>query len=210
MTWSAIIPLKPPGKRKTRLAARLSAAQRDHLAEAMFHHVAAVLCAVPSILDIALLAESPLPGWPGRWIQDHGRGLNAELCDAAKSRGPRHLLVIHADLPCLAASDILDLTADEARSAIAPDRHGTGTNALALRGDAAMSFAFGAHSFERHRAQMLRRMRVVKRVGLALDIDTPDDLAMAERAGLRHTDFKYNFDPDSCGALPSACRRAEL
>ncbi len=181
-SWSAIIPLKPPGQRKTRLARRLSAAQRDRLAEDMFHHVASILRAVPSISEIALLSESPLPGWAARWIHDHGRGLNVELSESAKTYRTQNLLVIHADLPRLEVADIFDLTtARDTRSAIAPDRHGTGTNALAIRKEDSMSFAFGDHSFPRHLALARRPLRVVERIGLALDVDTPDDLDIAGR-----------------------------
>jgi 2-phospho-L-lactate guanylyltransferase len=181
-SWSAIIPLKPPGQRKTRLAGRLSPAQRDRLAEDMFQHVASILRAVPSIAEIALLSKCPLPGWAARWIHDHGRGLNAELSEAAKNYRTQNLLVILADLPQLEVADIFDLTtACEARSAIAPDRHGTGTNALAIRKDDAMRFAFGDHSFARHFALAKRPLRVVERIGLALDVDTLDDLDIAGR-----------------------------
>jgi 2-phospho-L-lactate guanylyltransferase len=183
-SWSAIIPLKPPGQRKTRLAARLDAGQRDRLAEDMLRHVASILRAVPAIAEIALLSASPLPGWAGRWIHDDGRGLNAALCGAAKSCRTQNLLVIHADLPLLAEADVFDLTADETRSAIAPDRHGTGTNALALCEQAERRFAFGDRSFARHCARAQSPLRVVERIGLALDIDTPEDLDLAcERAG---------------------------
>lgn len=184
-SWSAIIPLKPPGWRKSRLAGRLSAAQRDRLAEEMFHHVAGVLRAVPAIVDVALLSECALPGWAANWIRDQGRGLNAELCDAAKPRQAKNLLVIHADLPLLTAGDVFDLIAgDQSGSAIAPDRHGTGTNALALRGVAGFGFAFGALSFARHLARARGPMRVVERIGLGLDVDTPEDLDLArESAG---------------------------
>jgi 2-phospho-L-lactate guanylyltransferase len=184
----AIIPLKPPGQRKSRLAGRLSAEARDRLAEAMFHHVACVLRAVPAIVEIALLCECALPGWPARWIRDEGRGLNAELRDAAISRRSKNLLVIHPDLPLLAPADIVELIAsDHSGSAIAPDRHGTGTNALALRGDAGFEFAFGAQSFARHLARAGGKLRVVERPGLALDVDTPEDFdsfrARAEALG---------------------------
>jgi len=178
-SWSAIIPLKPPGQRKTRLAGRLSPAQRDRLAEDMFHHVASILRAAPSIAEITMLSESPLQGWAARWSHDHGRGLNAELPDAARSCRTENLLVIHADLPFLTAADILDLTAtDQTRSSIAPDRHGTGTNALALREDFPI-FAFGDRSLASHLALAQSPLRVVQRIGLALDIDTPDDLDLA-------------------------------
>lgn len=177
--WSAIVPLKPTGQRKTRLAGLLSVEQRDRLAIAMFHHVAATLRAVPAIADIAILSPSAPPGWTAGWIRDQGRGLNAELYDAAAARG-QNLLIIHADLPLLTAADIFELiSCSPTRSAIAPDRHGTGTNALALRDQPDFDFAFGDNSLPRHLAQARRPLRMVERLGLGLDVDTWDDLVLA-------------------------------
>ncbi len=94
------------------------------------------------------------------------------------------IAVFHADLPRLGAEDVAALLAAGERGgcAIAPDRHGTGTNALAIGDGRAFSFAFGADSFARHRAQAGERFEIVTRPGLALDVDTPDDLRIASRA----------------------------
>ena len=68
--------------------------------------------------------------------------------------------------------------------AIAPDRHGTGTNALSLPIPAAQDFrfAFGDDSFARPRAEAGRLGLEVETVfsrGLEQDIDEPSDLADA-------------------------------
>jgi 2-phospho-L-lactate guanylyltransferase len=63
---------------------------------------------------------------------------------------------------------------------IVPDRHGTGTNALVLSPPDAIEPSFGPGSFARHmaaaeRAGVPHRAEVVRT--LALDVDTPADLA---------------------------------
>ena len=183
--WTAIIPFKPAGARKTRLAGRLTAAQRDGLSEAMFNHVARTLAATPELGRVVLLSSIRPPGWAGEWLPDAGRGLNAELHHAAQALGAANLLIIHADLPFLTPADVSALIAAAADGcAIAPDRHGTGTNALALRDAAGFTFAFGAGSLQRHGAMAKARARILARPGLSLDIDTQADLDLAISQGL--------------------------
>jgi len=176
LNWQAIIPLKSRGERKTRLAARLSAAERHALAEAMFAHVASIVRATPGIAAITVLSGAPPPGWDGTLETDKGRGLNSELTELAQQLGGP-LLVIHADLPLLCEADVAAmLEAGQHGYAIAPDRHETGTNALALRDPTAFAFAFGPGSFARHRTAAGDDAQIVARRGLAFDIDTPADL----------------------------------
>lgn len=185
MRWIALIPLKPPAEGKQRLSGRLDPAARARLGRAMFHHVAAEIGAVPRIGTTVVLSRTTPERWAGGWVKDRGGGLNAELEDARKSLGRGPLLVIHADLPLLRSADVELLLADAeaAGLAIAPDRHGSGTNALALADDRPFAFQFGTDSFVAHRAQAGARCRVLTRQGLALDVDTPDDLDAALRCG---------------------------
>ncbi len=174
MKWTALVPLKAAGARKTRLSPALSATERDRLAEAMFGHVAAALKHCTTIVRTVVLAEAPPPAWDGDWVRDGGGGLNAELAAAARLlAGP--VLAIHADLPELAKEDVRALLAAAGDGgAIAPDRWGHGTNALALpRGSSA--FHFGPESFVRHRA-MLPEGTIVRRRGLERGVDLPEDL----------------------------------
>ena len=185
MIWSALVPLKPAAERKSRLAEVLSGDERAMLSQRLFDHVATVLAAVPDVAIVTLLADRRPSGWSGGWsggwIADTGRGLNAELQAAAVARP---LLVIHADLPLLSVADVEALlaAAEGSGCAIAPDRHGSGTNALALADARGFAFGFGAGSFARHRAQAADAA-VVERLGLGLDLDTPDDLDAAAAAG---------------------------
>ena len=183
--WNAIVPFKTAGARKTRLAPALSPTERDRLAQALFDHVIGVLDACPAIARISVLSEADPEMDAGRaaldWLPDRGLGLNAEL-QSVTIAGPR--LVIHADLPLVTPDDVEALlAAAQGGAAIAPDRHGTGVNALALDAGVAIEFRFGPGSLARHQEQ--RRLAVVARQGLALDVDTPDDLAEAVRLGFR-------------------------
>jgi 2-phospho-L-lactate/phosphoenolpyruvate guanylyltransferase len=183
--WTAIVPIKPAAERKTRLRELLGEAERATLAERMLAHVLTTLCAAPTIADVTVLASELPEGWTGRWILDLGRGLNPELDDACHAI-PRQVVIIHADLPLLSIDDVRALTAAAARGvAIAPDRHDIGTNAIALAETATFRFAFGPDSLSRHVAAAGARGALVRRTGLAFDIDTPDDLAPARAAGDR-------------------------
>ena len=79
---------------------------------------------------------------------------------------------------------------------VVPDRHGIGTNALLLHPPDAMEPSFGEGSHARHlgnaRAAGIHA-ETVQLPSLALDLDTPDDLAVVEqtlastRGGAAHT-----------------------
>jgi 2-phospho-L-lactate guanylyltransferase len=181
MSWTALVPVKAPASRKMRLADKLAPVEREWLGAQMLTHVLAVLCDSNNVGDVIVLSPERPMAWAGPFRLDQGRGLNAEL--AAAARGPK-TLIVHADLPLLGTADIAALT-EGGGIAIAPDRHGTGTNALALAEPGGFGFAFGPDSFGRHCAVAGDRARVVNRPGLALDVDTPEDLAAALALGLR-------------------------
>lgn len=185
MIWTALVPLKQPEARKSRLAGRLSPEARQRLSLLLFEHLVDVLRSVPSIGPILPLVEQAPVGWSGRWIRDEGRGLNAELEAARVVLGTVPLLVIHADLPLVEPADVAALLAraEEGGAAIAPDRHGEGTNAVALMAGRVFAFAFGPHSLARHRATPNDPSALVERTGLGFDCDTSDDLDRAIAAG---------------------------
>ncbi|MES2303364.1 MAG: 2-phospho-L-lactate guanylyltransferase [Pseudomonadota bacterium] len=183
MTWTAIVPLKAAADRKTRLAGALDGTETAALAQGMADHVIATLAGVPAIGSIRVL--SPMSGAsPGTvWEPDHGKGLNAELDRVCATLAGEPLLIVHADLPLICAEDVTALlsAAEAAGAAIATDRHGMGTNALAMRAAACVGFAFGADSLARH-LERLPHAAVLRREGLAIDIDTADDIAAARGA----------------------------
>ena len=184
MTWTAVIPLKGRGEGKTRLASRLGPEERRRLIQQLFRHVAGVLRQSPAISKIVLLSDLRPDDWTGEFVADQARGLNHELQSLAEMLGPHPLLIIHADLPLVSSDDIAALLAEPLEGcAIAPDREGTGTNALALRDPSGFAFAFGVDSFARHLEEARDGARIVARQGLGLDIDTPDDLDAAIALG---------------------------
>src|SRR3546814_20566370 len=94
------------------------------------------------------------------------------------------MIFIHGDLPLLVPEEIDALIqAAGGGCALAPDRHGSGTNAIALMAAAPFEFAFGENSLALHRTTSGRRAAIVRRLGLSLDVDTPDDLDAAIAAG---------------------------
>lgn len=185
MSWTAIVPINYGREGKTRLAARLSPEQRARIAENMTRHVLQELSGVRDIASVRVLSALRPHFVSDQWIADQGRGLNAEIAAARGLFANEPVLFIHADLPFLQAEDVQALLDAAAHSgaAIAPDRHGLGTNALALADGRPFSPAFGANSFSRHKA-LLPDAAIVERTGLSFDLDEPEDLDLARARGL--------------------------
>jgi 2-phospho-L-lactate guanylyltransferase len=92
---------------------------------------------------------------------------------------------VPGDCPALDPAEVSALLALRGDVVIVPDRHGTGTNALALTPPDVMAPAFGEGSFDRHRALAAAAgasFVVADARSLELDVDTPDDLAALRRA----------------------------
>lgn len=181
-----VIPVKPFGEAKRRLATAMDAATRANLARDLFGHVFAEAAQFAGPGSVVVVSRSPEIL---QFAEMHGAAalpegpepeLNAALeCAAARARaeGVARLLVIASDLPLLGRDDLAMLADD--RCAVAPDTHGTGTNALLWPLTPDAGFHFGENSFARHCAAARRcrwEPRIVISAGLAHDIDVPDDL----------------------------------
>lgn len=191
MTCWAIIPVKGTELGKQRLAGVLGGAERKHLVAAMLGHVVAAVEGAKDIDRVALLGSSRHGLSDGiELLTDPGTGLNPALASAfttAVEAGATRVVIVFADLPQLTCAEVEQLAA-EPHIAIAPDRHGTGTNALSLPLPAAsgFTFAFGPDSFARHQAEAARiavPIAAIHSPGLQRDVDEPADLPDA--AGLR-------------------------
>ncbi len=106
-------------------------------------------------------------------------------CRRAAESGASAALVLPADLLLLTPNVIARFlrAAGDADVAVAPDRAEMGTNALLLRPPCALAPLFGPDSFARHRARAATQgltVATVRLPELALDLDTPDDLALAQ------------------------------
>jgi len=189
MTVWVVIPVKPPGEAKTRLAQVLGLDQRARLAQSMLQHVYSAAKGASGDLRIALLGPSRL-GLPAQicLLDDPGGGLNAAVASALAeitAQRAERMVVLFADLPHLTSGEVARLTnMTGSVVGIAPDRHGSGTNALSLPLPAAarFGFAFGRDSFARHCAETERlglKAEIIDSPGLASDIDVPGDLSDA-------------------------------
>lgn len=184
--WQALVPIKQGATGKSRLGGVLDDGERRALVRAMAAHVLSVLDQCRDVGCVTVLSPERPAGWPGAWQYDRGRGLNTELSAWRAALGGAPGLVLHADLPLLAEGDVTALLnlADAQGAALATDRAGLGTNALALGHGGAFAFRFGRMSRLLHTAQ-LPAMPVLQRIGLMADLDTPDDLQFAEAHGFR-------------------------
>lgn len=189
MSVWAVIPVKPPEGAKTRLAGKLDAEQRGRLARAMLEHVVAAVRGADHVDKVCLLGPSRMGlGEELSLLADPGTGLNPALQAALAGiagQDVSRLIIIHADLPRLTTHEVqLLAAAPPGEVAIAPDRHGTGTNALSLPLPEAQgfTFAFGPDSFALHNQEAGRLGIAVETIhsqGLARDVDEPSDLADA-------------------------------
>jgi 2-phospho-L-lactate guanylyltransferase len=174
------VPVKPFTVAKRRLSGVLDAATRRKLGQAIALRTARQAMAVGA--DVRIVTGD---AGVARWAQGHGLGTLAEeptggldgaarrVVAAADGRG---WVVLHADLPLLQPTDlarVIDIEGD----VIVP-AHDGGTNLI--KGRRPFPFAYGPASFHRHLAQR-PSSRVLTTPGLALDLDTPADLATAVR-----------------------------
>ncbi len=188
-----MIPLKSAADGKSRLANALTGAQRAELVRVMAAHVIAAASAACGVDRVHLLApEQDLVRYDCARIVDRGAGLNAAVADAARQLREQHvgaMIIVHADLPFVTPEDIGAFIRACAEDAVvaAPDLAEAGTNALAFCLSRDIATQFGPESLEAHRlAAELRQMafRLVRRPGLACDIDEPTQLdSLVERGG---------------------------
>jgi 2-phospho-L-lactate/phosphoenolpyruvate guanylyltransferase len=191
----AIIPVGTLDGAKSRLGAVLDAEERLELtlrlarttigAAVAARLVDEVLVVTPDDSVRAFAAELG-----ARPIRQRDSGLNHGLVAAradAVAAGATAILILPIDLPTVTpdAIDAVAATLDQPERplvAIVPDRHGRGTNALLIAPPDAIDVCFGGDSALAHRAAALAAgARLVVLDGpLALDLDTPDDLLLAE------------------------------
>lgn len=184
MTCWALVALKAPAAAKGRLAEFLSADARNRLVSLMFDNVLTALREAQSLAGIAIVTSEPLMAADVTVIDDPGRGLNEALAHGANwlaARGVNELLLLHADLPLVRGAEIDAVVAAgrERGLAIAPDKHGQGTNALYIPLPQPFAFRFGVNSFHLHLAEAAglgRPMAEVHAPGLAFDVDEPQDI----------------------------------
>ncbi len=190
-----LIPVKNTSQAKSRLADQLSPNQRRALTLALLCDVLTALTNSGEINStvtlIHIISDDPLvrgiaSAFNVGFIEDlRPRGLNAALSIAEhrlKDQGAKSLLILPADLPRIRSDDIDALLCrhgDSPSVTIAPAQRDSGTNALGISPPGLIDFSFGPKSFEQHcaaaRAQGAK-LSIIRRPGLAFDLDTPEDL----------------------------------
>lgn len=181
--WRVVVPIKQGSDGKTRLGAVLGDDARSNLADRMAAHVLGVLQRCFDSSQITILSPRCPKDWDGGWLRDEGRGLNPELTAWREAQGDAPVLIIHADLPLLVEADVRALIdAADQSAAIAPDRDGQGTNALAIADGRPLRLRFGVASRTRH-CDQYPDMPVLLCEGLMADLDTPDDARFVRDRG---------------------------
>ncbi|MDP9136402.1 MAG: 2-phospho-L-lactate guanylyltransferase [Actinomycetota bacterium] len=193
MRTIAILPIKRFGAAKQRLAGQLGSGARQALVQAMFQDVLAALRHVDGLDAVAVVTANATAARAA-----HGEGVIV-LADSDESghneaaavgvayaaeQGFDRVLLVPGDTPLLDGNEIEALLGEAAVDGpslvVVPDRHGSGTNALLISPPTAVAPAFGRGSRERHERLAVAagaRCRVYPLPSLAVDVDTPEDLA---------------------------------
>jgi 2-phospho-L-lactate/phosphoenolpyruvate guanylyltransferase len=187
-----LIPLKRLDAAKTRLRSALSGAERRRLMASMLKGV--VRAALAADVGRVALASSD-PGAPALaaglgigCVSDGGLAWNPGLvyARAALAAPAAAVLYLAGDLPLLEAGDVATLVAAGGEAtAVIGRAHDGGTNALWVSPASALDPAFGTRgSAGVHAAAAAAaglRPVILDRPGVAHDVDTAADLALARR-----------------------------
>jgi 2-phospho-L-lactate guanylyltransferase len=175
---------------KRRLAHVADPSERTALVRDLFEHVVGVLSSAG--LDVVALAPHPLSFEGVEVWRDRGPGLNAAVNDAIGRTGIP-VLIVHADLPSLAVSDVYALLDSPAQVVIGRSIDG-GTNAMLMRHRIRASFGPGSALIHAQRARSAGlRTTVIDRPGLALDVDDEPALIAWRAAASRQQRSETRF-----------------
>jgi 2-phospho-L-lactate/phosphoenolpyruvate guanylyltransferase len=176
-----LVPVKAFANAKARLSTVLDDADRERLSRWMS---ARVLAAAGELPTYVACDDEQVAAWAtehGASILWHpGVGLNAAVNNSVsdlRTEGVTDVIVAHGDLP--RAHDLAALV-EPGTLTLVPDSRDDGTNVIAVPTDMAFQFAYGPGSFRRHLGSAIAAglsVRVRRDPLLALDIDTPTDLA---------------------------------
>ena len=199
---AAIVPVGTLAGAKTRLGETLDAEERQDLVDRLLARTVTVALAVDALDDVLVISpdrevlqRSAELG--ARTLRQRSRGLNAGLREARDdvvAGGATAILVLPIDLPFVSADAVgavvaalgpapASRTGRSARMVVlVTDRHGSGTNALALRPPDVIEFEFGKGSRAGHRAAAEAAHATYREIDgpLTIDLDTPDDYVQVE------------------------------
>ena len=197
---AAIVPVGTLAGAKTRLGETLDAEERQDLVDGLLARTVTAALAAAALDDVLVVSPDRevlrrAAELGARTLRQRTRGLNAGLREArddAVAGGASAVLVLPIDLPFVSAEAVgsvlealasASATGRSARAVVlVPDRHGTGTNALALRPPDVIEFEFGKGSRAGHRAAAAAVRATYRELDgpLTIDLDTPDDYVQVE------------------------------
>ena len=186
-----VMPVKNLADAKQRLAGVLNAEERRALFRAMLEDVLASVSRCGDLAGVAMVTRDReacalAARYRARVLQeDADRGHTSASSFGVRvlaSEGVTGMLQLPADIPLITTQDVdavLDAHGEAPAVTLAPSRDELGSNAVACSPADVLPLRFGDDSYHPH----VRRARslgiepcVIRRRGLALDIDTPDDL----------------------------------
>jgi len=191
---AAIIPVGSFEGAKSRLGELLDAEERQELVEGFLARTIAAALGADRLADVLVVSPdrevlARASDLGARTMRQRSRGLNAGLRDARAdvvAGGADAVVILPIDLPFLTTPDIgrvLEGLDDRTHVVVVvTDRHGTGTNVLALCPPDVIDVAFGPGSRAAHRlaAETAGATYVEVDGPLTVDLDTPDDLVYVE------------------------------
>src|SRR5947209_8634796 len=192
-----LVPVKNRANAKQRLAAVLEQVARTELAHAMLADVVEAIVRFAGD-EVAMATSDPFAmELAGRYgfeiIRDEANVSETDAIEmatrACEERGIESTLVIPGDIPLIEAEDIRAIyeASPDTGSVLVPSKDKRGTNAVLRRPAALFPLRFGNESFMPHLAAAIATDKscvVLSLPGIALDIDTPEDLReLAEAPG---------------------------
>jgi len=188
----AVVPIKELERAKERLAPLLPPERRRALMLAMFEDVLTALAATSGLAGLAVVTVDPAASrlaaeYGARLIERGARdghsGAVAAAATLLTEEGRAGMLTLPGDIPLVTPAEITSLVAAHRPApafTIAPSRDELGSNAVVCSPPNAVPLRFGEDSFFPHlRAAEGRGIppTVLRLPGIALDVDTPEDLA---------------------------------
>ena len=188
-----VVPVRSLEGAKSRLGGALDPEERRELVQRLLRRTVEAARAASGIDEVVVVSPDAdvlalASSLGATALAQQTQGLNHALDEARAAvveRGEARIIVLPGDLPRIssAAIDALLAAASPAPSVVlVTDRHGRGTNALLLDPAGVIPFAFGGDSREAHAslARAAGAALVEPESELEVDLDTPDDLLLAE------------------------------
>lgn len=188
-----IVPLKALHFAKQRLAKAIDPGQRIALTLAMANDVFSVLKKSNKIDRVLVCAGDDTGAELAKKFgfsvvrdnQSIAGDLNQVIQSALAQLSVKHVMVVHADLPCLQVENIETLVTalEQVDVVISPDVNEQGSNIVAWKTATGFSPVYGQSSFEHNQGiaeQQNLTLTVCKLPTVAIDVDTANDLSAVQ------------------------------